>query len=575
MTGALELAEGRLSEESVAFGTAVVDKVRQRARHGTDSTLVALLGATGGGKSSLTNAIVGSDVATTGVRRPTTSTTLACWWGDRDPRPLLDWLEVPNRHQVPTEDGGGPGSPGALDGNSPGGSDLDGLVLLDVPDHDSVETTHRLEMERMAEHADLMVWVTDHEKYADEAMHAYLRRLRRHGAVTAVVLNKADQLPPGDLDRCRRDLARLLTEDGLSDVPVIVTSAGPIQAGEGSDGRDVDQTVAPNSTGTTPSGPGGDGRDVGELVELLRVTVAERRAVVARLQADLATSASELLAEVGPGRGRRSRSGAASTTVPDKVTRQLTYDLVAASGLDTVTSAVAAGHRRDAAMTTGWPFTRWVRSLRPHPLRRLHLGPGSGGRSSRPEPSGAQRARVAGAVRDAVGAVTAELPHPWPELVSVAATPDPAVLDDRLDQAIARSVRDERRRPRWWRAVGMVQWVLAAATVTGSGWLGLLALAAYLQLPDIPTPSWGRIPIPTALAIGGIALGLLLAGVARRMAAVGARRRARAIERAAGQAIAGTVDELIVGPMEAELAGRERLRSLLRAAGGREPKEPT
>ena len=66
-----------------------------------------------------------------GVRRPTTSWTMACTWGDQGAEELLDWLGVPQRHQVRRDS--------MLDEpRDPADSRLDGLVLLDLPDHDSV-----------------------------------------------------------------------------------------------------------------------------------------------------------------------------------------------------------------------------------------------------------------------------------------------------------------------------------------------------------------------------------------------------------------------------------------------------
>ncbi len=523
-TEAVDLADGRLDGGSVATGHHVIDKAQARLRHGTTHTLIALLGATGGGKSSLTNAIVGGDVATTGLRRPTTSSTLACYWGDEDPQPLLDWLEIPNRHHVSTGFGSG-----ASAGAGPVVS-LDGLVLLDVPDHDSVELANREEMERIAEHADLLVWVTDSEKYGDKAMHAYLRQLREHGAVTAMVLNKIDQLTRADVEACRTDLAKLLADDGLTGTPILALST---LTGEG----------------------------VEELTALLAATVADRQAMVERLEADVRSVAGELLVELGPDEG--------TTDVPRKVAGTLATELVGASGLDAVCDAVAAGHRRDASRRTGWPFTRWGRSLRPHPLRRLHLGQGSGGRATLPEPSGVQRTRSEAAVVGAVRDVTASMPEPWPELIRSAATPDLDVLNDRIDAAIGHSVRvGHTTPPRWWHAINAVQLVLAIATVVGVVWLGLLAFGAYLQLPDVPTPDYRGIPIPTGLLIGGIAIGLLLAFVARRLASVGAKRRAWAVRKRAEAAVADVASDLILGPMQSELDRRDRLRELLETAAG-------
>ena len=108
------------------------------------------------------------------------------------PAALLDWLGVLPRHRFARES--------ALDGDDEAG--LRGLVLLDLPDFDSVERTHRLEVDRLLGLVDLMVWVVDPQKYADRVLHdGYLRQFRRHRDVTVVVLNQADRLAPADADR--------------------------------------------------------------------------------------------------------------------------------------------------------------------------------------------------------------------------------------------------------------------------------------------------------------------------------------------------------------------------------------
>ncbi len=526
---AIALGDGRLPPDRLESAGQTVAKSRERLRHGTAHTLVALLGATGGGKSSLANALVGSDVATTGVRRPTTSSTLACYWGPDDPQPLLDWLEVANRHKVT-------GSGGSTTDDGSSGSALDGLVLLDVPDHDSVEVGHRLEMERIADHADLLLWVTDAEKYGDKAMHEYLRRLAHHGAVTAMVLNKVDLLSEADAKACVVDLQRLLAADGLTQAPVLAVSAAT-------------------------------GQGMAELRSLLAEAVAERNAMVERLAADVSAVTSALLDDLGPAAG--------PDAVPARVTDRLAAELVGASGIAVVTDAVAAGHARDASSRVGWPFTRWARRLRPHPLRRLHLGQGSSGRSSLPKPSGIQVARSENAVRQALAVVSTDLPEPWPERIRRAGTPDQAMLDQRLDSVVSEAVRATggSRSPRWWTAANAVQLALALTAVAGAVWLALLAFGAYLRLPDVPTPDIAdtQIPYPTAMVVGGLILGLVLAVVFRRLVAVGARRRAAAVRRRAQEDVADLTRELVIEPVDRELEVRSRLRTLLTTAAGRAP----
>src|SRR5438128_3416089 len=114
----------------------------ERLRLGEAHTVVALAGATGSGKSSLFNALAGAPLSTAGLRRPTTGAAHAAVWGRADTGPLLDWLGVHHRHGLGEQPGEG-GAP-------------EGLVLLDLPDVDSVEKGHRLVADRLVERVDLL-----------------------------------------------------------------------------------------------------------------------------------------------------------------------------------------------------------------------------------------------------------------------------------------------------------------------------------------------------------------------------------------------------------------------------------
>lgn len=523
---AVELATGRLDPDVVQYAEHVRDKADARMLHGTTHTVAALLGATGSGKSSMANALIGSTVATTGVRRPTTSTTLACVFGSEDATPLLDWLEIPNRHLVSKS--------GAADDATDAGAlaSLDGLVLLDVPDHDSVAVAHRLEMERIAEHADLLLWVTDPEKYADAALHRYLQLLDAHGAVTVMVLNKADTLSAEEAAACQKDLRRLLTDDGIGGAQVFLASA---------------------STGA----------GIPDLRDRLAELVAEQTLALERLEADVVVAASDLAAEVGPPR---------SASVAKNAADRLTEELIGASGLHTVADAVARGHKRDAVQAMGWPVTKWVRKLRPHPLKRLHLGSGTAGRTSLPAPSATNSARVVAAVRQAADDTTADLNEPWPTLVRNAALPSQKDLHAKLDAAVGDAAREvQHRRPRWWAPVTGLQRLLALAMLVGLGWLVALAVAGFFALGDIPIPEIGPVPIPTGLALGGALFGVLVAALARRLASVGASRRARKVERNAKDHVASVASEMVIDPLVAELDVRDQLTATLRDAGAKWP----
>ena len=515
LADAVQVADGRLEPEAVQAARAVVDKAGARLGLGVESTVVALAGPTGVGKSLLFNELSETNLATVGRRRPTTSEGQAAAWGDGADA-LLDWLKISRRHRL--EDG-----------------DLRGLLLLDLPDFDSVESAHRLEVDRVVELADLVVWVVEPQKYADASLHdRYLRPMQTHGAAMAVVLNQADLLSPSEIDDWRQDVSRLLANDGLPAMPVLVVSA---RTGEGLD----------------------------SLRRLLAERVAARDAAVARLAADVTAAAGSLLESCGDGKP-------AGIQRADR--ERLIAALEEAGGVPRVVRAVDSAHRHRGTLATGWPFVRWVRRLRPDPLRRLRLrdrAPEAApepGRSSLPPPSEVQHAQVATATRNLADRAVAGLPAPWPTLVRDAATANEGRIADRLERAV--SGADLRvTRPRWWRLASLLQRLLALGVLVGAVWLFILGVLGYLRIDDVlPTPELRGIPVPSLLLLGGVLAGLVLAFLARVINGVGARRRSRAAARALRRQVEEAAQELVIGPVESELQAHERLCTSLASAAG-------
>lgn len=521
---ALEAGGAQLDPTAVESARAVVDKIGERISKSGNHTVVALAGATGSGKSSLFNALVGSDVAVVGARRPTTSRPVAAVWGEEDATELLDWLSVAQRHHV---------APRATDSTNATPWTLDGLVLLDLPDFDSRVVAHRVESERVLELVDVFVWVTDPQKYADARLHDdYLRVLATHDAVTVVVLNQADRLDRDATGQIRSDLSRLAAADGIPGVQVITTSA--------------------------TSGVGVD-----DLRMRLATAVAAQNAAQHRLLADVSASAGVLRGGVAP----------TEPTLAETVDAELVDALARAAGIPTVVAAVERDYRNQAWGRTGWPFTRWVRALRPDPMKRLRLNTRDAveeklavtagdvrtvlGRSSLPPPTPAARSAVELATRR-VGDQAAEgLPSRWAEAVADAATPPGPELADALDQAVVgTSLR--MRPPLWWRLFGAAQLVLALVAVLGFLWLAVLVVMGWLALPEIDTPRLGPLPYPLLMLVGGLLLGLGLAALARALGRRGARRRGRQIRRRLTEQVAAVAGERIVGPVRAVLA-RHRL----------------
>lgn len=514
---AMDAARGRIDPDVEERIDAILTRVDGRLAFSGEVTIVALAGATGSGKSSLFNALSGTTLAEPGVRRPTTAAAMAAVFGEEQSE-LLDWLDVPRRHLVT------------------GAEDLTGLILLDLPDHDSTSQSHREIVDRLVELVDQFVWVVDPQKYADAALHdRYLKPLAAHADVMVVALNQIDRVAEAHRPGMIADLRRLLDAEGLTDARLVAVSA---VTGEGLAGLRA------------------------ELVTLIQ----GKQTAARRLAGDVMGAAEALAPELGD-------TDAAG--VPKKRAAHLNSTLAVAAGVPVVVEAVKKSWRHRGGLATGWPVVAWLARFRPDPLRSLHLDalstkkrkaiePGRVNRTSVPVAKGVAKARVDSAVR-ALAADTAEgLPRGWQDAVLTAARSEAALLPDHLDRAIATTDLATDRGNGWWTVVRVLQWLVLLTTLVGGGWLLVNAvLVSYLALPPLPVPKLGSIGWPTVLALGGVAAGILLALLSRVGVEVGARSHAARADRELTRAIGQVTATYVIGPVDAELARRERAREAL------------
>jgi GTP-binding protein EngB required for normal cell division len=520
LDAAVTAARGRLDDALVDEAAAVAERATGRLKLSADHTVVALAGATGSGKSSTFNSLVGLDLAATGVRRPTTSWATACVWGTEGAEELLEWLGIPQRHRTVRDS--------MLDaGREDKG--LDGVVLLDLPDHDSTEVSHHLEVDRLVRLADLLVWVLDPQKYADAAIHdRYLAPLATHQDVMVVVLNHLDTVAESGRAGMLADVRRLLDADGLTEVPVYGVSAR-------------------------------ENLGMADLKAEIARRVADKRTTRTRVEADLREAARSL--DEATGR-------AATRKLPAERVAALEDAFAEAGGVPTVVKAVEDSTRIRAGRATGWPVTAWLSRFKPDPLRRLHLDLGAEGRqlagtarTSVPEPTQVQRARVDTEVRALADEVSEGMGRPWATAVRRASTSRLDDLHDRLDHTLGSTDLGASRIPVWAGLVRVLQWVLILAALAGGIWLCSLAVMGYLQVPAPDVPAVWGLPVPTLMLLGGIGLGVLLALVCRVLVAATARSRARRADQRLRAGIHEVCQELVIGPVETELAAHREVRS--------------
>jgi energy-coupling factor transporter ATP-binding protein EcfA2 len=167
------------------------DYLLPRLRESGSPILVALVGSTGAGKSTLVNSIVGAQVSMTGIRRPTTnSPVLACHPDD------IGWFAenvfLPTVPRVRQEGLARSGRDGLLVLAASEGMPK-GVALLDTPDIDSVVQEHRDFAHQFLDASDLWLFMTTASRYADAAVWDLLEHARDRGAALGIVLSRVHE----------------------------------------------------------------------------------------------------------------------------------------------------------------------------------------------------------------------------------------------------------------------------------------------------------------------------------------------------------------------------------------------
>lgn len=586
---AISYGEGRVPETVLLDAAETLERLSQRRELSTEHTVIGFFGATGSGKSTLFNAIAGQNIALSAPTRPTTSTVQAAIWEAEGSEELLDWLGIDKRVYPQTQAlaaegettagnkaGGnnkaveGAAAPNAVTEPAPGlfnrirravggrgemRTRTGGLILLDMPDFDSVTTTNRDLAARMMRYVDVLVWVVDPQKYADAVIHRdFMVPLAASGAQALCVLNQADKLASAEVPAVIASLTRLLQAEGTEAHLLAAPIAVSARTGEGVD----------------------------VLRDLLAQVAAAKSLSLLRTDAQLRATASQLRTYAG-GEGAV-LAGAYALEAEQKLVKAC----YTSSQAEQVLQAATASYRRAAGQHTGWILTRWMSRLKADPLRRLHLGQqdekkssskaekpagmlGSDSEnapelvaSSLPPLSAAQKADMANAVRQYSKQMAARIDEPWKRSMKEAALSREAELPELLERDMMRIDYGLGRTRAPWVIFNALQWIALLSALVGVGWLTLISGMAYLQiqLPPAPTPEGSPVPLPTLLLLLGILLGIASAGVGRLLTAMGSRYYARKLRGRLQTGVEKAVQSCVVAPVQLEA---KRLNSYRKA----------
>ncbi|MGP5389452.1 GTPase [Glutamicibacter arilaitensis] len=507
---AMQLAEPYLEPETIDLAADVITRAESRRQLSSEHVVVGLFGATGSGKSTIFNALVGQELAATGVIRPTTTDTVAAIWEPEGASELLDWLEVTTRHIMGDQDSRAqPGKKKKFDS---------GLLLLDLPDMDSTAVDHHKIAARLVGQVDYLVWVLDPQKYADASIHhGYLNSLRSQQGNLLIVLNQIDKIAEQERKQVVDSLRGILATSGLENLPIVCASAA---TGEGV--ADVHAKIAAAAKNKALS------------TRRLRADVDQ---VIHRLSEELKVEKVRLPSQLHQA--------------------ELERVIAKAHGAQYIADAVETSYLLRGASRTGWPLTTWLVKLRNDPLKRMNLGRRHEdpelSLTSRPELSVAETAAIEHGIDQYVSEASNELPESWKEPLHEKVHANTEVLDDGIDAAIAGTPLGVERSSWWWPVVKVIQWVALVAALGGALWLAGYPVAGYFQF-DLPqAPRVEGIAVPTLLVFIGILLGIVLglacSFVNRIVAKVKRRKALKNIERS----VSHLVRQAVIDPVDQHL----------------------
>jgi hypothetical protein len=456
------LAEAVAAAQTLGMSTDAAEEAlattRRRLGYPGDTYVLALVGGTGVGKSSLLNQLAGGAISPVSAERPTTAEPLA--WipvsGRTTLAPLLEWLGVSHvrEHEGPSN-----------------------VAVLDLPDLDSIIAEHRQTVEEILPKVDAVAWITDPEKYADAVLHdeflaRWLPRLDRQ----LIVVNKSDRLTAGADREIRSDLERLLRiRAGMMSPRILVTSA--ILAG-----------------GAEP------------LTDWLAEAVEAKQVVRRRAAATVVAAAADLAAAAG------STEDGPQPLIPPtireealKATSERVLRLVDMPELERrATEAVRARARGRAGGPFGLIRTafdqltgRRRRTADPRTFLVRWRERGSLSAATRPLDEA-----FAGALRAA--------PFPIrPAVVELAERrPSETAVGAAVDHAVA-VTPDVPPTSRWWSVIGPIQSLIGLGIALTAIWI---VVAALVRVPvdAVELPLLGHVPIPLVILVALVAASALL-----------------------------------------------------------------
>lgn len=464
----------------------------------SDFALVVFAGSSGGGKSTLLNALARSNLVETGTARPTTKEIRAFTHPEADISTRREYTGLADLRAVDSEDAG---------------AFPEWLVAVEVPDRRLFQEENprfAAKIEEILDLADVTVWVTDPQKYADADFLADLRRWGNpQGSV--VVLTHTEALAADSLDAVMKDLQTALEKSGIG-LPV------------------MNATVFDESTVAAF-------RE--KILEMATLPESRFRAMNFRLQKVAQTIARE--AAVSP------EVEVETQGAEEKFCGQVAQ----ACAVEETEEQLQKSYLRASRPFMMPPPLTWLAGAQPLTESPQFLPPKT------------NTAEVNLAARHFVDAVGEKYPQNWNSFFHRRAAHHAASLISALDLALASWEGPRLENKLWWRLWRAWQWIILFALVATSIW-ALIWLVSFLGGAPIPG-LLGPVPLPPlsfglalVVVVVSMLLGLKISGSrAKKFGETGAQKFRQLLDEVSRKAfLAPLHQEMTLYPQVSELTAQ-------------------
>lgn len=494
-------------------------------------TVVAVAGPSGTGKSTVVNTLARrNSLVTTGTHRPTTTELVAHVDADVAAAPFLELSGIPRSVSVEFCSGGS--TPfgeilGATGEGHPVRSALSAQcghpIVVEVPDTLLVPELAAATAQ-VLETADVILWTTDSQKYADAAFHSQISAFPRHRN-SYFVLTHTEGLTETQVQTLHQELAAIAERLGIS--PEILR----ISVYDDSSLARFRETVA----GLTRAP---ESRWRGEQAAIHHAAT--------RLSQDLELAGEEPAKQ--PGQAQSVSASPAETTLVDKVAQ--------VSGLEAAQANFSKQYLQAGGFWTLWPVLNWLAGIKPlvpssqdsaisfgetavdeatdeNPVARStdpspektadnSATPAVADSSTDPTHTSAQTATqtdsrnqfsaqvnaagITSAARAYAVAASAQRPPKWQDIAQLKAVELAGNLVSALNLALESWKFPDHPARTWWRVWRLGHWFWLVALLVGLLW-SLVAGVAFLGGAGTSAAVWmvGPVPFPLVVLAAAIA----------------------------------------------------------------------